>query len=262
MQLPNSYNYIGVFLTMRCVYNCSYCINWKNTYKEKDGVYWVENLNKIETDLPITLGGGEPSLHKDLCYILKNLKHKAHLLTNLHFDPRLLAENGVTPDRFDNDKSFAPIRVSFHPQFMDKNVILEKLVCLREMGYRTGLYCIETEENKEAIEFFKKQEGIDFQTKLLLDNTLVTDAAPLVVSCRVRELLIAPNGNVHKCHRDLYKKKTPLGNLSKLNELSYKFRVCRNGNECHPCDLKVKRDRFGKEGYCAVEQRRRKSCQD
>lgn len=255
MQLSLFYNYIGIFLVMRCNYRCSYCINWKNKYTERDGKYWVKNLNKLETNLPITFGGGEPSLHKDFYYILKNLKHKVHLLTNLSFDPQLLIDNNINLDMFDNEKSFAPIRVSFHSEFMDKDIVLEKMRFLKEHGFRAALYCVETKQNIKAIKFFKSQEWLDFQTKPLLDNIIKQAQNTKKVLCRTKELLVAPDGKIYRCHRDLYKKDGFVGTLDTIKEISYIFGECYHGNECHPCDLKIKRDRFGKEGYCAIEKK-------
>ena len=63
MQLPDIYNYIGVLLTLRCNFKCSYCLNWRMNRAEKFDTYWLEAIDKIETDLPITLSGGEPSIH-------------------------------------------------------------------------------------------------------------------------------------------------------------------------------------------------------
>lgn len=253
MKLPNTYNYLAVFLTMRCCYSCSYCVNWKNVYEEKNGEWWVKQLNRIETNLPITICGGEPSIYGDFYYILSNINHTVHVLTNLQFDPRDLVHNNISPEVFDTRFPFAPIRVSFHSEFMDKHIILAKLRYLADHGYKAAVYCVESDSNKDAIEFFKAQKGIDFQTKPLLDNKVQYGSKVERKLCRTKELLISPNGILYKCHRDLYKKENPIAELSEIQRLRYKFRGCYHSNECHPCDLKIKRDRFGVDGYCAVE---------
>ena len=82
IQIPESYNYIGIFLSFRCNLSCSYCINRYDQFdqkcKELDGESWVKALNKIVTrpDLPVTLQGGEPTLHKDFYYIVNNIKEE------------------------------------------------------------------------------------------------------------------------------------------------------------------------------------------
>jgi MoaA/NifB/PqqE/SkfB family radical SAM enzyme len=250
MKLPSSYNYIAAFLTMRCCYSCSYCINWKTPYQERDGEEWIRAFDKIETDLPVTLCGGEPSLHKDFYAIINHIPQKVDLLTNLRFDVHEFIDN-VDISKFDNDKPFAPIRASFHSEFMKAEEIAEKIYWLNSAGFRVGLYCVDCPENQKAIEQFSKIERFDFQIKPFLDNT-VKVANKKIVHCRSRELFISPELEVYLCHRDLYKHEWPLGKLGEYQP-DETFKGCRNGDECHPCDLKIKRDRFGNPGYCAVE---------
>ena len=91
MKVPNNYKYIAVFLTMRCQLNCSFCLNKldnekfnRNKFKEISGKEWVEALNKLDSEIPISISGGEPMVHKDLIYIINNLKSSLNidLLTN------------------------------------------------------------------------------------------------------------------------------------------------------------------------------------
>jgi MoaA/NifB/PqqE/SkfB family radical SAM enzyme len=258
MLIPNYYNYIALFLTMRCTYNCSYCINWKLPYKEQSGYYWIDNLNKLDTDLSITIGGGEPTVHKDFYKIIRGLRHKVEVLTNLSFDVKEFASE-LTPSMFNTNRLFAPIRVSFHSEFMDVSTTITKLDYLINKGFKIGLYCVDTDENKPAIELFKRlltnQSGCTFETKPLLDNTIKQKPKQdKFVLCRTKELLLAPNGNIFRCHRDLYKNENVIDNIATVKELSTDFRTCNNYLECHPCDTKIKRDRFGNQGYCAIEK--------
>ncbi|MCP4230754.1 MAG: radical SAM protein, partial [bacterium] len=92
--IPESHNYVAAFLTLGCNLTCSYCINHfglpASTKKHITGEEWVKGLNRIVTrkDLPLTLQGGEPSIHKDFIYILNNIKPEMNIdiLTNLQFD--------------------------------------------------------------------------------------------------------------------------------------------------------------------------------
>ena len=61
IKIPESYNYISAFLTMRCNLDCSFCLNafsksFKRKRNELSGEEWVNALNKIESreDIPIT----------------------------------------------------------------------------------------------------------------------------------------------------------------------------------------------------------------
>ena len=61
--LPGRYNYIGVFLMLRCTLGCSYCINPYDALDRRehqlDAEQWLHGLNRLTTrdDLPITLQG-------------------------------------------------------------------------------------------------------------------------------------------------------------------------------------------------------------
>jgi len=76
--IPETYNYIGVFLAFACNLHCSYCINYfeegKFDKRNISGEEWVKGLNRIVSrdDLPLSLQGGEPTVHKDFYYIINN----------------------------------------------------------------------------------------------------------------------------------------------------------------------------------------------
>ena len=72
--------------------------------------------------------------------------------------------------------------------------------------------------------------------------------------CRIKELIIGPNGSVYKCHRDLYAKENELIKIKDKNfNVEYKFRECNQYGQCHPCDVKVKTNSKQNLGYCSVE---------
>lgn len=251
MLLSASYNYIGAFLTSRCCYHCAYCINWKFKCAEASAAEWQAAFKDLQTDLPVTLCGGEPSWHAGFYEIINGLPQKIDILTNLQFDP-LEFINRVNPAKFDNMRTFAPIRISFHAQFMDISDTLDKIAVLMVAGLRVGLYCVNHQQNKNAIRYFKKIKWLDFQVKPLLENAVI-EAKGKDASCRTKELLIAPDLLIYRCHRDLYKQENHIGKLGETDPV-YVYRYCENADECHPCDRKLKRDRFGKEGYCAIEK--------
>ena len=72
--------------------------------------------------------------------------------------------------------------------------------------------------------------------------------------CKGSELLIAPNGNLYRCHQNLYSGKDSYGNiLDKTVRLSDKFMRCETKEACNFCDLKEKQNRFQVNGHCAVK---------
>ncbi|MBI5483425.1 MAG: radical SAM protein, partial [Deltaproteobacteria bacterium] len=140
--IPDHYNYIAVFLTLACNLECSYCINRFNGGRyakgHLSGDQWIRGLNRIvsRSGLPITLGGGEPSLHPDFFAIINGIRQDLNidLLTNLQFDSECFAQH-VSPARIKRDAPYASIRVSYHPEVMALEPLVERVLGLIERGY-------------------------------------------------------------------------------------------------------------------------------
>ena len=99
--IPERYNYIGVFLTFACNLKCSFCINDFESpprhlrKRHLTGEEWLRGLNRIisRPDLPLTLQGGEPTLHKDFARIVNGVRRDLNIdvLTNLQ-DEKIFLE--------------------------------------------------------------------------------------------------------------------------------------------------------------------------
>ena len=273
--IPKSYNYIAVFLSLSCNLKCSYCINH---YGESNlpkghlsGRDWVRGLNRIESrdDLPITLQGGEPSLHKDFIYILNNIERSLNIdvLTNLQFDENRFMRD-IHPDRIKRNAPYASIRVSYHPEVMDLDPLLEKTLELLRNGYSVGIWGLAHPNNEKLNEEAKRkcsELGIDFRLKEFLgkfndrlygtyfykgsvENTLRQN-----VLCKTTELIIGPNGMIYRCHGDLYEDRESVGNiLDPEFEIKDIYRECNYFGHCNPCDVKLKTNRFQKFGHTSV----------
>jgi len=77
------------------------------------------------------------------------------------------------------------------------------------------------------------------------------------VLCRTTELIIGPNGNIYRCHSDLYANRKPIGNLLDSDfEIEDKFRECDFYGHCNPCDIKIKTNRFQQFGHTSVKIKR------
>ena len=109
------------------------------------GEEWVKGLNRLNSrlDLPITLQGGEPSLHPDFIYIINNLKPRfsMDILTNLQFDPEEFIGK-VNPKRLRRDAPYASIRVSFHPEEVRIETLIQKTLKMRDAGFSIGVWGI------------------------------------------------------------------------------------------------------------------------
>ena len=83
--------------------------------------------------------------------------------------------------------------------------------------------------------------------------------------CRTRELLIGPEGNIYRCHRDLYllDVENAVANITDpgFHKIEYIFRTCNDYGNCNPCDVKIKTNRFLQMGNCSVDIRPENDCE-
>lgn len=289
MEIPPEYKYISAFLTMRCNLNCSFCINSfdkskefnRTRFKEMSGEEWVKALNRIDSrqDVPISFSGGEPFLHPDFIYIINHLKPelKIDILTNLQWGDFGIQKfiDEVNPERIKRDSPYPSIRVSYHPEQMQNGETLVKNVKkLQDAGFSIGIYSVlyPSPEQLSAInqmQFRCKDLGIDFRLKEFLGEYqgqlfgdyskypgAVNSAELKNCLCKTSELLIAPDGKVYRCHRDLYHEENSIGSLTDSDfQIENKFRVCDKFGECNPCDVKVKTNYKQQLGHTSVEIR-------
>lgn len=276
--LPSTYNYIGAFLTFRCPFHCSFCINrfHGNTvmqYKEIPGRDWLAFFDKLETrNVPITLQGGEPGLHPDFIELVSELSRTrpVDILTNLAFNLKAFIER-VDPARLNREAPYAPIRISYHPRQFTLQMVVRRALTLRNAGFRVGIYGVTHPDQLEDIEEARKicaDLGLDFRTKPFLgrhEGRLYGDYAfpgacdgqpSHVCECAPSELLLAPDGSIHRCHHHLYEKLPPLARISGPRiALSDKFKPCSYYGACNPCDIKVKNNRFQQFGHVSARIR-------
>jgi MoaA/NifB/PqqE/SkfB family radical SAM enzyme len=270
------YNYIAVFLTFACNLKCSYCINAHSSINRKrkllSGDDWITHLSRIVTrpDLPITFGGGEPTLHPDFYYIVNELYKKnvpMDLLTNCQFDVSEFMEN-VSPNIFKRDAPYASIRVSYHPETMDMYKLIDKVHILSQNNYHIGIWAVNHPKWQEEInrcwalcntlridfrlkEFLGEYEGKLYGTYKYPDAC--NSDKIKTVECKTSELIVGPNGDVHVCHASLYKQWVAIGNITDLNfSIKDEYHSCFCYGACNPCDIKLKFDRFQREGHCSV----------
>ena len=265
--IPDFYNYISAFLTFNCNLNCSYCINKYNglyKYEQMGAGNWVEGLNRIRTraDLPITISGGEPTLHPKFFEIVEWIDQHIplDLLTNGEFDVEDFVDH-ISPTRFMRAAPYASIRFSYHPGQMKLLELFKKVIALQEYGYFVGVWAVgDTVKNKlrQALGRFL---GIDFRLKELLDKDHGTYKYPFAVNgypkkclCKPSEMLIAPDGRLFRCHFELYHGLNSYGHILDNNiKLPTEFAACNKCGLCNLCDIKLKTNRFQQSGWCSVE---------
>src|SRR3972149_5591700 len=246
--INSNFNYFEIYLTFRCSLSCPYCAN-KFSYLDKDrkelsANEWIDFINNLELgDLSISMGGGEPSKYQEFYELLDGIRKdiKLDLLTNLQFDVYKFAEL-VPPRRF--TPSFHPaykaIRVSFHPKQMNPITLVKEVKFLQEEGYSIGIFGLNCPDNidynimmaelaRENKVYFFIKEFMGFHNGKLFGHYRYPEGLNKIerrVKCRIQEILIAPDGNIFKCHYDLYGGKNEIGNIKDKPKLEYKFRLC------------------------------------
>lgn len=273
MKIPKSYNYIGAFLTYACQLKCSYCINKyldaKPQGKIRTGAEWVEALNRIETraDLPITLQGGEPTLHPDFYQIVNETKAPIDILTNLQCDIDEFKAN-ISPSRFKPRGKYACIRVSYHPEQMSFKDTAMRVGILHNAGYSIGIWIVDHPKyHRQLQEDFNgfKDWGIDVRWKEFLGyyngKLYGTYKYPKAMNgnkhkclCKPSELLIGPDLSLYPCHSHLYNNRCSYGNLASFKgTLPDTHSKCVWMGQCNPCDGKIKNNRFQQWGHSSVD---------
>jgi hypothetical protein len=177
----------------------------------------------------------------------------------------------IAPERIKRDAPYASIRVSYHPEVMNIEELAARVIMLKDAGYNIGIWgVLHPKWGKEVLlaQAYCQSRDIDFRTKEFLGDYegvlhgtyAYQDACSRQtkkrVCCRTSELLIGPEGNIYRCHADLYGNRNPVGHLLDPSfKCSTEFLECNDFGGCNPCDVKLKTDRFQQNGHTSVEIR-------
>jgi MoaA/NifB/PqqE/SkfB family radical SAM enzyme len=240
------------------------------------GKEWVRAINRIvsRADVPVTIGGGEPTKHPDFYYIIRNIKPELgiDLLTNLEFNVDEFMANIPLEKIKLNPFSDAAIRVSYNPGITDFDQLAAKTLKLKQHGYSIGIWTVAYPGYAKEIRIARqksKMSGVDFYIKEFLGwhhgrlyghykypDAIGKDKTRKVL-CRTVELSVSPNGNIHRCQRDIFSGENPIGHiLDPKFQIEDKFRPCNSYGKCNPCSVKI-RTRPQKHSYTLVEIQKR-----
>jgi len=239
-----------------------------------DGKDWIKGLNRIVTrpDLPLTIQGGEPTVHKDFYTVINGIRQDSpiDLLTNLEVEEDKFAQ-AISPDRIRRNSPYASIRVSYHHGQSNYERSLSRVLHLAQLKYSIGVWEVDHPDYHGAVIYRQQRAhslGIDWRLKEFLGPhggkvygtmrypNAVNDTQLRKVNCRTTELLIAPDGHVFRCHSDLYANRYPIGHIldsAFTQEKLGQWTKCDVYGKCNSCDIKVKTNRFQEYGYSSVE---------
>ncbi len=164
-KIDSRFQHIIFLPTLKCNYNCPYCILKQPTYQKRYAVteqaHWAE-WERVLNAMPhsiIGISGGEPFLYPHIEELINSLskKHRVSLVTNL----------SQKLDRFfELVKPPLSITVSFHPHCADRDEVSEKIKLLTQKGYSIGVNTVAYPEIiprlAELHEHFTRKVGVRF----------------------------------------------------------------------------------------------------
>ena len=145
--------HISWIITMKCNYDCWYCDShgtFSNDYLYPIDKY-IEAINYLTTlwdeseSKRLQITGGEPTLLKDWDRLLEITSVDVEFLTNLSLPLKNLQQK---LSRFKNKKC---ITVSYHPEFSDIDLIIEKILFLKENGNLSNLKLINDSKQVDKV---------------------------------------------------------------------------------------------------------------
>ena len=234
---------------------------------------WLEGLNQIDFGkVPLTLGGGEPTKHHEFYDILDGLNPKINvdLLTNLQFDIDKFIKR-ASPNRFTtktNHPEYKAIRVSYHPTRHNAKQLTTNVKKLQDAGFNIGIFGLQHPDyisDNTRVEEITRKQGVFFIPKDFMgeiDGHMYghykypkgLDGIEKRALCSTKEVLISPEGDIYRCHRDLYAGEEPIGNITEdFKFTGTKYRPCNHYGNCNPCDVKLKTNLFLGKTDCQVD---------
>ena len=261
---------IQLFLTFLCSASpnyCPYCIQGpmqRNKYKEVSPDKWINFINGHEQGTKIGLIGGEPTLYKGFKDIVENCSNNYLLTVTTNLKGPLYSDFAAFLDWAHNYR--VRWNMSFHPSVLSVSDFVNKVTMMRLNGlWVDQVASVDCEEMKQYhkelcdanIGFWLQtdtsidSEGVLHPTKKELDMygsgeariddhkrySYLCDGVnkKVTVFCTTRKLLVNPEGEVFRCHRDIYARENSLGNIFDNSVLpNY---ICPNLGTCNPCDF-------------------------
>lgn len=212
IEIPKEYKLIEAYFTFDNVLDYSYDIgkiydmdNYYNHMNIMSGHNWIIGLNRLNTDIPINLTGGEPTLHQDFYKIVKNIEKPINLITHGQFKKEDFL-NKVSSKVFKDKKYKTGIVFLYHSKITPLFPLLKKAKAMKKRGYNVVINAIVNIDCYNDIVYANKIAVTEFDLsfKLFMPND---------VHSKELGLFIAPNGDMYKSRYDLYNHRNCYSNL-------------------------------------------------
>ena len=264
--------YVAYFIDLRCNYRCSYCSQDDINRREYDKTsvdrvinYLKKEVKPRESDL--TIIGGEPTLSADFGYVVESLCNDFYITITTNLSTRFYKDF----EGFIKWAKKVKVRwnVSYHPEFMDINLFIERVKKIQEARIEMDQVSavkldLLSEADRKKLEnsgigfTYQTRTGIDEESGELLPKT---DDHPDFNYERYQEMcgkqiketrrcrtvdydgharhLISSDGTIYNCHHLLYKEKHPIGHIDNgWPENILDPIVCGEYGHCNPCDFR------------------------
>lgn len=236
---------IHIYLTLRCNYNCPYCVDNYNKedfdgygYKLRSAIEWSNKINSLRRDVIFT--GGEPFLYKheglDLIDLINRIKNEIHIdvYTNLGIDIREKLTRLNRPVNF---------MISFHPYEANPDIFFSNVDAIAvNPNINFTVHAVDADDNMNHpnIELLIRE-----MTKRRIHVTVDKDQGfegserkfRLNAICSRKIVLLAPDGTRFQCVGKLTRRADHLENIFVENlreDLS--IVSCLEYGYCAPCD--------------------------
>jgi sulfatase maturation enzyme AslB (radical SAM superfamily) len=230
----------------------------------QDWINFYQSLQKWKKQ-KLGIIGGEPTVYPGFFDVLNGLDDYYRTITTNLTTP---AFNNIAEfvDKIRNHSNLR-INTSFHPEITTVDDFANKIHQLRDAGMHVDQISMVAHPGsmyrKYSLEFLRRGIHLAPQTYLgkwneeLLPSPL-SDAPDFgeheiddrilyeegfsnrnrhEVLCSSGRFMVAPNGDIHKCHYLLYSGKNPLGNIKDLELPRFNdYDLCGEYGFCNPCD--------------------------
>ena len=260
------FNSMQIFITMRCSGNCPYCIQQgikRSSYQEVEVDKWIGFVSNQPKDSKVGLIGGEPMIYKGIDKLIEACHDKVVFTVTTNLKAPIYKDFGKFLEWARNYR--VRWNLSFHPSVVSVNYFIEAATNMRLAGlWVDQVAAVHSEEIEQYMPALCRANiGFHVQVPTLIDDdgilhptkeefdkfgageTLIRNHAlyekycggkkNITGICHTGKLLIAPNGDVYRCHRDIYKAENPIGNVFGSDLVPNL--VCPNVGECNPCDF-------------------------